>query len=93
MTDEEFQRETIRELAEISTNLKNLEKNFDYYKEQIETLVTAAASNEKNIKSAHYRINDLKDELNKEVAGIYRTAAIVGGIISFITSIVMKLLP
>lgn len=93
MSDEEFQRETIRELAEISTNLKNLEKNFDYYKEQIETLVSTAASNEKNIKSAHYRINDLKDELNKEVAGIYRTTAIVGGIISFITSIVMKLLP
>jgi hypothetical protein len=91
---QEFEKEVLQRLTRIEAHQENTSKQCDPCQTKINALEIAVAENKGSIKSAHHRLdtmqvdrselkNDLKEAIREQIAGIYRTAIIVGGITSF----------
>lgn len=97
---ENFEKEVLQKLARIEANQEKDAEHCASYQEKVDRLEKNIASIEASAKSAHHRIdemNDARNELKKDltdvivrqISGIYRTAAIMGGIISFLVGLFM----
>ena len=91
MGEKDFQQEVIDRLARIETNVANASD----HKEKISNLEIQMAHVEASTKSAHHRLDTIKEDLTEaikeQIKGVYRTAALLGGVAGFFVGIIMVL--
>jgi tetrahydromethanopterin S-methyltransferase subunit B len=101
--EQDFEREVLQRLTRIETHQESIAKDCVPCQTKIDALEIATAENKSSLKSAHHRIDtmqvdrselktDLKDTIKEQIAGIYRTAIIAGGLTSFFVGIIIGLI-
>lgn len=99
MGEEKFQSEVLQRLTRIETNQENMSD----HKSKLDSLEIQVARVETSTESAHHRLDamltdrlelkkDLTGVIKEQISGIYRTAGIIGGGISFFIGIIMVLM-
>lgn len=98
-----FERDILQRLTRIESHQEVILRECAPCQSKIDALEISVAENKSSLKSAHHRLdtmqvdrselkNDLKDTIKEQIAGIYRTAIIAGGITSFFVGIIIGLI-
>ena len=100
MGQDNFENEVLQRLARIESHQENTSKQCIPCQAKIDSLEIQVAKVVESAKSAHHRLDtmqtdrselkkDLTDAIKEQIAGIYRTAMILGGTISFFVGLIM----
>lgn len=95
-----FENEVLQRLARIEAHQENTSKQCAPCQKKVDALEIAVAEIKASAKSAHHRLDtmqtdrtelkkDLTDAIKEQIAGIYRTAMILGGTVSFFVGVIM----
>ena len=99
---EEFEKEVLQRLTRIEAKQEGISGQCEPCQKKISDLEIGLAEIKASAKSAHHRVdsmkndrielkNDLTEAIKSQIGGIYRTASMVSGTISFIAGIFMWL--
>lgn len=94
-------QEILTRLGRIEGMQEIVFKQCEPRREKLDAVETIATQAMESTKAAHHRIDgmqtdraelkkDLKEAIKEEVAGVYRTAIIVGGVVSFFVGVIMR---
>lgn len=103
MSQQEFEREVLQRLASIEANQRHIVDECAPCRQKVDMLSIEVARIDASAKSAHHRLdtmqsstNELKKELTEaikeQIAGIYRTAMMLGGLAGFFVGIITWLI-
>lgn len=103
MSEQNFEREVLQRLTRIETNQANTTAECVPCRRKVDDLEIAVAEVKASAKSAHHRLDtmqtgrselkkDLTDAIKEQIAGIYRTAMILGAVISFFVGLITMLI-